>query len=840
VIRRFSRRFLVPGVASMTVILAAFAGSRPGRGQEAPAPAPQPIGAADLLRSEPFDRLTLIDNTVLIIEPVSPRPLPVIDPKKERERRKQANSRTGAGLIEVGGAARKDADAPKEADTEALETVKLHLLQANRNEVRDFVVKRSSIKKLEYFEDLLLEEVDRLVAVRDFARAFECCLRVKSRNPSWAGLDDRVNRVLFAEGRRALIDGDDERGLRLLTELLARKRDFPGLVDQIVDAYGKRIERALRMGRFILGRRVLRELEGVTGDLAAVRSLKSLFVARANERIKQGESKGPAGRLDGLTDALRIWPSLPGADEAYHKAFEAEPTLDVGVTDVASPLGPWIHSRADDRVIRLLYRPVLAADDQEARQGKRPAQLAASIETSDLGRRIVIHLRPGPTWSDGSRPVSATDLARSLIERSDPHSPTYEARWADLLDRVEAQDETRVEVRLNHAPLKAGGWLLGPVGPAHAGVDGRIATSPTDRILVTDGMYRCFDSSPDGLELRVRDDRPPDGQPASGEPVPMIRRLREIRLSHGSAAVTALRRGDVTMIDHVPPDQVADLANAPEIKVGRYTQPVVHVIAMDGRTPALRNGSFRRGLSYAIDRKGLLEETVLKHPINDVDTPADGPFPRGSYADAPGVKPLGFDILLAKMLVAAARKELGGRAIRLTFEYPAIPECRTVVVKLAEAFRIAGVEIETVEVPETKLENELRSGRRFDLAYRVLRSDDPIQDAGPLLCPAYDAPLETDPLTSAASPRILQLLLQLESAGEWPTARGLVAQIDRESRDKLAVIPLWQLADHYAWRTRLEGPGESADRLYDRIEQWQIRPWIARDPWDTTPQSKAK
>ena len=28
------------------------------------------------------------------------------------------------------------------------------------------------------------------------------------------------------------------------------------------------------------------------------------------------------------------------------------------------------------------------------------------------------------------------------------------------------------------------------------------------------------------------------------------------------------------------------------------------------------------------------------------------------------------------------------------------------------------------------------------------------------------------------------------------------------------VIPLWQLADHYAWRTRLQGPGETADRLY--------------------------
>src|SRR5262249_7270213 len=202
---------------------------------------------------------------------------------------------------------------------------------------------------------------------------------------------------------------------------------------------------------------------------------------------------------------------------------------------------PWVHSRAGDRIMRLLYRPLLATDDQEARQGKRPAQLSASIETSDLGRRMVISLRPGSTWSDGSRPVSATDVARSLIERSDPHSPTYDARWADLLDRVEVRDENRVEVRLNHAPLKSGGWLLGPVGPAHAGVDGRVATSPQDRLLVTDGMYRCFRSSADSLELRVRDDQSGDASPGAQGPTPKIRRVREIRLSQGLAAVTALR-----------------------------------------------------------------------------------------------------------------------------------------------------------------------------------------------------------------------------------------------------------------------------------------------------------
>jgi peptide/nickel transport system substrate-binding protein len=286
------------------------------------------------------------------------------------------------------------------------------------------------------------------------------------------------------------------------------------------------------------------------------------------------------------------------------------------------------------------------------------------------------------------------------------------------------------------------------------------------------------------------------------------------------------------MVDHVPPDQVAALEATPEFQVGRYAKPVVHVIAIDGRNPALRNRSVRRALSYAVDRKGLLEDYVLKRPSTDPDAVADGPFPRRSYADAPSVKALESNPWLAKMLVAAARKEMNNAPIKLNLEYPAIPEVQAVVEKISDSIRQSGIEVVTVEVLPSQLETELRAGRRFDLAYRVLRCDEPVLDAGMLICPGYDAPPEADALASAASPEILRLLLQLERAAEWPTARGLALQIDRESRDELPVIPLWQLADHYAWRDRLIGPRRDAGELYQDIEKWEITPWVAKDPWD--------
>ena len=483
----------------------------------------------DLLRALPFDRVTLIDGTVLIVDPISPRPLPTNDPAKEREkqRRREKKEIPFEGNIIPGVKTKLEMPGEeKHVDADGLEEdeIKLHLLQGGAKEVVDFKLKRPSIKKIEYFEDMLLDECDRLVALHDYTRAFECCLRVQSRNPGWAGLFDRVNRVLFEEGSKALIDGDGERGLRLLRELLGRKRDYKGLLDQIGEAYSKRIERAISLGLYPRGRRVLHELEELVPEHILVKQMRALFVTKAKERVTASDSSPPSERLDALTEALRIWPSLEGVEPLYEKAFSEEPTLEVAVNDVAFPLGPWVRTPADARISPLLYRAILASDDDDARQGRRPGQLAAAIESSDLGRRLVIKVRPGFHWSDGSRPVSAIDVGRDLIDRTDPHSLRYEARWADLLDRVEVADESRLELRLNHSPLKGGSWLLGPVGPAHAGFDGRVISTGTDRPLVSSGLFRCVVAAADRVLLRLRDDLGPSRtSPAKKHPTPLAR-----------------------------------------------------------------------------------------------------------------------------------------------------------------------------------------------------------------------------------------------------------------------------------------------------------------------------
>ncbi len=795
------------------------AGQAP-RAAAAVAPNP-PTTGTELLNASPFDRITLTDNTVLFVDPVAPRPLPPYDSAKEAKKRLAKKETTGGGFITTKEEESKKPK-PSKDEEEVAESLTIHLLQG---EVRDFVLKRVNIKTVEYFEDLLLAEGERLTLARDYTRAFECFMKVRTRDPKWKGLDERVNRLLFAEGSASLLDGDAERGLRLLNELWARDRGFPGLADKLAASYGGRAARAFKLGLYALGRKILHDADSLAPNHPTLHEVRGRFETRAKELSVAASKARGAARLDAWTEALRIWPTLEGGDAAYRQAFAEGPTLEVAVDDIPREVGPWVRTPADARITRLLYLPTLARDDEAAARGETAgAQLAAKLASADLGRRLVLELRPGPVWSDGSRPVAAIDVARALIDAVEPNSPSFSARWADLLERVDAPDPTHVEIRLTRATLKPGSWLLGPVGPAHGGGDGRVVTLDRGRELVVDGRFRWTANGADRAELVL------NGKSAA-EATAKPRRVKEVRYLDGKQTLGAFRRGEVALIEHVPPDRVAALAKTPDVKIGRYDRPRMHWIALDGRNAALKNRRLRRGMSYAIDRKTLLEETLLRRPADERNLVADGVFVRGDYTDAIDVAPLAFDALLARALVLAGRKELGGDPIKLKFEYPATPEAQAVAPKLVEAWTRAGLQIVATERPESMLEAELRAGRPFDLAYRSTRYDEPVADAGGMLSPAYDAPPSSNPLASMASDRILHLLLQLERAPEWPTAKGAAIQLDRECRDELPVLPLWQLQDHYAWHVRLKGLPDVTHSLYESIDAWEVEPWFAKDPW---------
>lgn len=795
-------------VAAVAVALAAGALAAPqARGPASAAPNSK---QKELIARAPFDRITLIDNTVWDIEPLSPRPLPPYEPEKKPPRRKNEPPR-GGNIAMLG--KKSTFDEKKEDDDEDAWLI-IHTLEGD---VRDYKVKREHIKSISYFEDLLIEEAERLTTARNFGKAFEYLLFVEAKQAKWPRIAEAVDRLLFEEGSQSLLDGDADRGLRLLGELYRRRPQYPGLGDKLASSSLSRIRRAFEAGAYANGRQVLRELEGLAPENSAVRAGRAMYEGRAGTLMARAKGVDGADRLDLLLDAAAVWPALEGLEDSYREAFARMPTLDVAVSDLPDPVGPWPNSSASTRTSPLLYRPILSSTSEEALKGAVPDQLAASVESFDLSRGLRIKVRQGFTWDDGSRPVSAIDVARMLADRAVPTMPGYAARWADLLDRVETTDDDQVEVRLSRPSLRPQHWLVAPVGPAHGGGDGWVSTVGQGRRPVMDGPYRWV-PSPKGVAQYIAT--------GDGASAPRVRRVREVRYDSPGAAIAAFVRGDVSLIEEIAPDRVAEIGAIGGVKIGRYATPSLHRIALDGRTESLRNRTLRRALSLAIDRKAHLEETILRHPGDAANAVADGPFLKATYADAPGVEPLPYDPWLARALIAAARREMGGGTVRLTLEYPPTAIARAICPKLAAAWTAVGVDIVLKEVPERVLESNLRGGGRFDLAYRASRPGEPAFDAGPTICPSYDAPPSTDPLAALASPRILQLLLQLDRAPETTAAQALILQIDRESRDELPILPLWQVVDHYAWHARVKGIGEEAHHLYQGIEAWEVEPWL--------------
>src|SRR5437660_9524204 len=81
-------RVLIVIASASCLVLSMYAGIPTSRGQEPPPQEATAPPTTDLLRSPPFDRMTLTDGTVLIIDPVSPRPLPTPDPSKAKKKQK--------------------------------------------------------------------------------------------------------------------------------------------------------------------------------------------------------------------------------------------------------------------------------------------------------------------------------------------------------------------------------------------------------------------------------------------------------------------------------------------------------------------------------------------------------------------------------------------------------------------------------------------------------------------------------------------------------------------------------------------------------------------------------
>jgi ABC-type transport system substrate-binding protein len=432
------------------------------------------------------------------------------------------------------------------------------------------------------------------------------------------------------------------------------------------------------------------------------------------------------------------------------------------------------------------------------------------VELTDIGRRLIIKLRRGIRWSAGDDHLTGFDVARQLMSLADPSRAEFEPAWADLFAGVEVQDVYEVGVDLRWSYVQPLALLETPLSPVSS-------TGAASSV----GPYVLGDNSDGQVHFLAN-----PAYFAAGQTQP--KEIVERYVADSKAGWAALDRGDIQLLDRLNPWEVDKFRSNENFVVEQYAIPTIHCLVPNPGHSLMTHGAFRRALTYGINR-----EVVLKHHLlHDVDRSGcrvvSGPFPIGNGFDDPlryaynsRIEPRPWDPRLALALsavalidVSAAAQKRGEPEIKelppLTLAHPAEEVAR-------EACRAIQRHLKTVKINVTL--RELPPGQcrptddNYDLFYMQMMMQEPLVDAGRLL--------GADGAAGQASAYVTLALSQLGNAANWRAASDMLHRIHALAADGLAVIPLWQLTEHFAYHRSIKGISTRPVLLYQDVEQWE-------------------
>ena len=761
----------------------------------AQAPSTTTVGkdGESLLTKAPFDRVVLKDNSDLLIEPVAPRPLP-------------------PGLKKPGQRPLRGKRSPEaEARARELENnpaMRL-LVQPLEAEGTEYALYREDITEVTYFEDMLLAEANRLIDSKDYPKAFEYLLYVQAREPKWNGLAATHRRLLMAEARDRFAAEEYSSGLQFVNEVLvvdSKDREARALA---VEGLLKLAEGDLKNRRFERARESHAKIKSLDATSDALKSLEA-ELKKASGQFLADAPKDKPERLDFLNSAWRAWPDLPGLAEARSEAMATWPTLRVAVTEpVDKPPQPWQAGPSADRIMGLVFRPLLKNLQESSFKGQNNEQIVEKFEMADLST-AQLTIKPDLKWSTG-RAINARDVVAAMSAWAQPTSPAFHGVWASLVDSVTASDDRKIQVKFTRPVFQPESWFLRRVAPAE--------TSQADDLAalawVGSGRYLWQPPAVESSGVQNVFQRRP-------EVTDGLFRIQEQVIPDETEGWQSLLDGRVDLVEHVPVEYHAAKPETDQIIIADYATPEIHLLALDGRSPVIRNRSFRRALGYALNRPEILEEQFLKRPPKPDEIIADGVFVKGSSWDDNSAKPQPYDRSLATLLFASARRELKQPQLRLTIDYPARADVARVVARIADDLKQYGIELVLKAHPPDVLETNLVQGSTFEVAYRVIQPTTEHFLIGSGIAPGLYARPSANGLASLASPLTRSNILDIERAWDETRVRQSAQFIDRLCRDELPVIPLWQIPRRFAWRSGLKGIKPGQKSLYENIELWSL------------------
>jgi peptide/nickel transport system substrate-binding protein len=473
--------------------------------------------------------------------------------------------------------------------------------------------------------------------------------------------------------------------------------------------------------------------------------------------------------LAGLLLAILGLAGIPGT------GVRAEGRAAIGVQLEPPILDPTANPAG--AISEVLYGNVYEGLVQFAPDGSPAPQLAESWNISADGRAYTFHLRRGVRFHDGT-PFDAAAAQFSLQRAIAPDSVNPQKSRLSAVRGVEVLDPLTLRILLDR---RSGGLLQSLAWGAFAMVAPRSAETNAVRPVGT-GPFR-FSAWRRGDSLTLV--RNPDywGRAASLDTVTFK------FISDPAAAYAALMAGDVDAFSNYPtPESFPQFTADPRFATLVGSTEGETVLGLNNRNPPLSNLSVRRAISYALDRRAIIEGAMFGYGI-----PIGSHFPprNPAYVDLTGMYP--HDPAKAKALLAQAGYP---RGFSVTLKLPPPSYARRGGEIVASQLAQVGIRVKIENLEWAQWLDQVYARHDFDMS--IVVHIEPMD---------YDIYARDDYYFGYSNPEFKALIAALDDTLDAARRRDLLQRIQRKLADDAVNGFLFQYPRLAVWNKHLQGLG---------------------------------
>lgn len=455
-------------------------------------------------------------------------------------------------------------------------------------------------------------------------------------------------------------------------------------------------------------------------------------------------------------------------------------TLRVAFTSDTKTLDPTFSVNFSERQpLYLIYNTLLSISPD----GSIGPELAERWEVLDGGKRLVLHLRKGVMFHDGT-PFDAAAVKVNLDQRLDPAmgSP-LRPQLTLILDRVEVTDPLTVTLHLKSpSPALLGmlaqreGFMASPTAMQKYGKD--FSTHP-----VGSGPFVFKEWIP-GNALTV------EKNPHYWEPgKPYLDRVVFSDTSNPIVALQRLRTGEVDYISQLSPIDIRSIEGQPGIVLDRGPANRWYALQWQVDRPPFNNPVLRQAVAYAIDRKRMVEILMNgKVPV------AESIAPPGAWWYDPSVHSLPYDPAKAKALLAQA----GLDHVEVGLSTPQIMLLQQINQLVQEELKAVGITVRLEPIAQSDWYPRLSQGLINFSPMRWAQRPDP-DDLLPLLFGSTGAQNST----KYRNPEVDKLLEVARDSTDLAERKKAYGQVEEIVTRDLPYVPLFFSVEYAAMRSNI-------------------------------------